>query len=155
MVLSSIAGTTTSMTSASLVSNIDSSVARQVEDRKSLKEVGNMISTEEYVKKYFSDIPIMVEIAKCESRFRHLDRDGRIIRGLENSQDVGVMQINEHYHLDISEKKDLNIYTIEGNTAYARDLYERQGTKPWNSSKACWGKYLAENKDSKSLAINK
>ncbi len=116
----------------------------------SKQEIEAIMSTEQYVKQYFKDIPIMVQIARCESTFRHLDKDGEIHRGIVNNADVGVMQINEFYHLDTAEKKDLDIHTIEGNVAYARDLYERQGTRPWNSSKPCWGKY--ENTD---LAINK
>jgi hypothetical protein len=58
---------------------------------------------------------------------------------------VGVMQINEHYHLDKSVKENYDIYTLEGNAAYARELYQEQGTAPWNSSKACWGKYLKQD----------
>ncbi len=82
----------------------------------------------------------MIEIAKCESRFRHLDQKGNILRGVVNSADVGVMQINEYYHLDTAERQNYNIYSIEGNTAYARALYEKEGTTPWNASKPCWGK---------------
>ena len=149
MVISALTGSTTPITTTTKVSEIDSSVVKQVENRKSLKEISNITSTEEYIKQYFSDIPIMIQIAKCESTFRQLDKDGDIRRGRVNNNDVGVMQINEIYHLDQSIEKNYDIYTLEGNAAYARDLYERQGTKPWNSSKACWGKYL--NKD---LAIN-
>lgn len=108
------------------------------------------MSTEQYVRQYFSDIPIMIQIARCESTFRQLDTDGDIHRGRVNSADVGVMQINEFYHQGKAEKEGLDIHTLPGNVAYARDLYERQGTQPWISSKACWGKY--ENKD---LAVNK
>ena len=145
MVISSITGVTSPVT-VTEVPRVETSAVKEI----SRKEIENMMSTEQYVKQYFSDIPIMIQIAKCESRFRQLDRDGDIHRGEVNSADVGVMQINERYHLDQSVKKDYNIYTIEGNTAYARDLYEREGTQPWASSKACWGKH--ENKD---LAINK
>ena len=131
--------------------SIDSSVVRQMEGRKSNGEIGNMIGTEEYVRQYFSDIPIMVSIANCESNFRQLDKSGEVHRGVKNSADVGVMQINEHYHLDESVRKNYDIYTISGNTAYARKLYEKQGTDPWSSSKTCWGKY--ENKTI-NLAVN-
>lgn len=127
----------------------ESSVVRQYNN----DDVATMMSTEQYVRQYFSDVPIMIQIAKCESHFRQLDTDGDIHRGIVNSADVGVMQINEFYHLDQSQKKNLNIYTVEGNTAYARDLYERQGTAPWNSSKACWGKY-EDSTTSKNLAVN-
>lgn len=116
----------------------------------SKKEVENLMSTEEYVRNYFADIPIMVQVARCESTFRHLDRDGDIHRGRVNSRDVGVMQINEYYHLDTAEDANYNIYTLEGNTAYARKLYMEKGTQPWSSSKPCWGKY----ENSANLALN-
>ena len=112
-----------------------------------------MMSTEKYVKQYFSDIPIMIAIARCESTFRQLDKDGEIHRGVVNNADVGVMQINEFYHLDTAQKKGIDIYTLQGNVAYARDLYEREGTDPWSSSKACWGKYQ-NNSNSSDLAVN-
>jgi hypothetical protein len=95
-------------------------------------------TVEEYVIEYFSDIPIMADIAWCESRFRQFNKRGDIFRGEINEQDVGVMQINEHYHLDTAKKKGYNIYSLEGNLAYARDLYGREGVKPWNSSLKCW-----------------
>ena len=150
MVLSSMAGVTSPITTTDIpkVENnvTESSVVRVIDN----KEIENMMSTEQYVRKYFADIPIMIQVARCESQFRHLDSDGEIHRGVVNPADVGVMQINEHFHLDKSVKENYDIYTIEGNTAYARDLYEREGTKPWNSSKPCWGKYENSN-----LAINK
>ena len=95
---------------------------------------------EQSVRNYFSDIPVMVNIAWCESRFRQFDKDGDAFRGVVNDQDVGVMQINEHYHLDTAEDGNYNIYSVDGNMAYARKLYEKFGTAPWNSSKPCWGK---------------
>ncbi|MBA3733026.1 hypothetical protein H0W91_01485 [Patescibacteria group bacterium] len=149
MVLASISGAQ-SPAQVKELPKVETSVTESsVVKKASNKEIENIMGTEEYVRQYFSDIPIMIRIAKCESTFRQLDKDGKVHRGIVNSRDVGVMQINEHYHLDQANKKDLNIYTIEGNTAYARDLYNREGTQPWSSSKPCWGKY--ENKE---LAIN-
>jgi len=115
----------------------------------SKRDIEKLMSTEQYIRQYFSDIPIMIEIARCESTFRHLDSSGDVHRGRVNNADVGVMQINEYYHLETAEKENYNIYSIEGNTAYARRLYEKQGTQPWSSSKPCWGKYES------ALAINK
>lgn len=94
---------------------------------------------EQYVRIYFSDIPIMAEIAECESRFRHFDADGDVLRGEKNQRDVGVMQINEGFHLDTALEENINLYTLEGNLSYARGLYEQMGTKPWKHSKKCWG----------------
>jgi hypothetical protein len=98
-------------------------------------------NVEKYINDYFADIPILIQIAKCESRFRHLNSQGEILRGTENRSDRGVMQINVHYHGISSEKLGYNIHEIEDNVAYARHLYERQGVKPWMSSSACWAKF--------------
>ncbi len=113
----------------------------QITDTSSKKEVINQkMNIEQAVRSYFSDIPIMVNVAWCESRFRQFDKDGNVFRGEANNQDVGVMQINEHYHLDTATQGNYNLYSVDGNMAYARKLYEKFGTDPWNSSKACWGK---------------
>lgn len=94
----------------------------------------------EYVETYFGDAPILTAIAGCESRFRHFDKNGYIIRGEINWQDVGVMQINEYFHLGAANSLGYNLYSLEGNLAYARYLFEKEGTRPWNASKSCWGK---------------
>lgn len=98
-------------------------------------------TTEEQVRAYFSDMPILAEVARCESQYRQFDTNGQVLRGRVNAQDVGVMQINEKYHLETSQKLGLNIHTLEGNMAYARYLYEKEGTRPWNYSSACWSKH--------------
>jgi hypothetical protein len=112
------------------------------------------MTVEEYVRNYFSDIPVMIEIAKCESRFRQHDKDGDVLRGEENSLDRGVMQINEYYHDEDSNKLGYDILTLEGNTAYARALFEKYGIKPWKSSSRCWGRTAAYS-EYKDLAMNK
>lgn len=98
------------------------------------------MTIEEYVRGYFSDIPVMIEVARCESRFRQHNSSGEVLRGEQNDQDRGVMQINEYYHDYDSEKLGYDILTIEGNTAYARHLYEKYGLSPWKSSSKCWSK---------------
>ncbi|MEI8337844.1 MAG: hypothetical protein WCF92_01705 [bacterium] len=87
---------------------------------------------------YFKDIPVMQDIAYCESRDRQFNPDGTVFRGKVNSDDVGVMQINTYYHADKSETLDMDIFTTEGNLKYARRLFEREGTTPWLSSSKCW-----------------
>ncbi len=150
MVISAIGGVNSPI-SVKDTPKLENSITESSLVRKaSNEEVDNMMSTEKYVRQYFANAPIMIQVARCESHFRQLDSDGEIHRGVVNNADVCVMQINEFYHLDQAQKKNYNIYTLEGNVAYARDLYEREGTQPWSSSKPCWGKY--ENKD---LAINK
>lgn len=97
-------------------------------------------SLKNVVNDYFSDIPELVDVARCESRFRQFDRDGRVLRGVINKGDVGVMQINEYYHGDRAQKLGYDLYSVEGNMAYARFLYEREGLTPWQSSSKCWHK---------------
>ena len=94
---------------------------------------------EAYVKTQFKDEPILVDIARCESTFRQFDPTGNVIRGKVNSKDVGVMQINERYHAEDSAKLGYNIYTLEGNVAFGRYLYDKYGSDPWSSSAPCWG----------------
>ncbi len=147
MIVSAVTGASSPVT-ATVLPKVESSVTESVVVKQSSKkDVENMMGTEQYVRQYFADIPIMIQVARCESQFRQLDSDGEVHRGIVNSQDVGVMQINEHYHLDKSISENFDIYTIEGNTAYARGLYESQGTQPWSSSKPCWGKYVNTKTD--------
>jgi len=98
------------------------------------------LTTEQQVNLYFFDIPIMKDIAFCESRMRQFNSSGEILRGEENRDDVGVMQINKYYHGKTADKKNIDLHTVAGNMAYARYLYEKNGTSDWNASKPCWSK---------------
>ncbi|MEX0930467.1 MAG: hypothetical protein WDZ79_02180 [Candidatus Paceibacterota bacterium] len=95
-------------------------------------------TVKEVVRAYFADAPEMYSVAWCESRVRHFKEDGTLLRGYVDHNDVGVMQINERYHLKRSKELGYNIYSLEGNLAYARVLYEDQGLQPWSASKPCW-----------------
>lgn len=106
------------------------------------KETEKIITTESYVRSYFSDTPILAEVAKCESTFRQFGKDGKPIRGKVNKGDIGVMQINEYYHRDEAEGLGLDIDTLHGNVAYAKHLYETEGLKPWKASSKCWNKAI-------------
>jgi hypothetical protein len=132
------------------VESLSREVLPKKEDEKIATDKNAMV--EKYVKNYFSDIPIMVEIAKCESRFRQYEKDGRVLRGVQNNLDFGVMQINEYYHGEDSAKLGLDIETLEGNTTYARFLYEKYGVSPWSSSSKCWAKSVAYS-EYKELAL--
>ena len=102
-----------------------------------------LTTVKENVASYFKDSPIMVKIAWCESRFRQTGTDGKIVRGKVNPSDIGVMQINTDYHAEKAESMGIDIFTLEGNLAYAKYLYEKQGTAPWNSSSPCWQNEVA------------
>ncbi len=95
-------------------------------------------TTEEIIAQHFAEAPILKRIAACESETRQFNTDGTVLRGWMNPQDVGLMQINEKYHLDTATKLGLDIYTLEGNADYAMYLYKTQGVKPWIHSSHCW-----------------
>lgn len=103
------------------------------------------LNTEKIVRSYFRDLPIMVQIARCESTFTHTLADGSVIRGRVDNDDTGVMQINRRYHERVAVTMNLDLNDIYHNMAYARYLYETEGTRPWNASAPCWGKTLAMN----------
>lgn len=105
------------------------------------KEVAKFIESptvEEYVRERFENYPVMAEVAKCESRFRHFKKNGDIIRGEINNKDIGVMQINEQYHGKTADKLGISLYTLEGNIKYAEYLFKKEGTAPWLASSKCW-----------------
>ncbi|HEY4503652.1 MAG TPA: hypothetical protein VJJ28_00885 [Candidatus Paceibacterota bacterium] len=97
-------------------------------------------AVEKYLREQYADTPILVKIARCESTFSQFDKNGEVVRGKVNRADVGVMQINEKYHAEKAEELGYDIHTIEGNVSYAKYLYERQGSAPWNASSRCWRK---------------
>ncbi len=103
------------------------------------------VGTEAIVRSYFKDTPVMIQIARCESTFRHQLADGSILQGRVDPADTGVMQINKRYHQASATAMGLNLNDIYHNMAYARHLYETQGTQPWSASMPCWGNTLAMN----------
>ena len=102
-------------------------------------------NTENIVRTYFRDIPVMIQVARCESTFRHTLADGSVLRGRVDPRDTGVMQINKGYHEQAALKMGLDVDDIYDNMAYARHLYETQGVQPWSASSPCWGQTLAYN----------
>ena len=100
-------------------------------------------NTEKAVREYFSDIPVMIQVARCESAFRHTLEDGTVLRGKVDGRDTGVMQINSFYHSKAAAELGLNLSDLEDNMAYARYLYETQGIQPWSAASSCWGATLA------------
>ncbi len=97
---------------------------------------------EKEVREFFKGHPVLAEISGCESSFMQFKKNGELVRGRVNPLDVGLMQINEKYHLEKSKSLGYDIYTVEGNLNYALHMYEEDGAQPWSASKACWGPKL-------------
>jgi hypothetical protein len=96
------------------------------------------------VREYFKDAPVMIPIAKCESGFRQFGKGDIALHGGYGGTMIGVYQVSEGVHADFAKAHDMDIYSLEGNLAYARYLYEREGTQPWISSFPCWGSAKAD-----------
>lgn len=97
-------------------------------------------TVEEQVRTFFATTPVMVEIARCESKFKQFSADGGALRGGWGGQMVGVFQFYESVHKSTATSLGFDLATLEGNLSYAKHVYAQQGTAPWNSSKACWEK---------------
>lgn len=92
---------------------------------------------ENRVRQYFSDAPLMAEIARCESRFRQFTDSGKPLDGGAGGM-IGLFQVHAAVHAKYAKSIGMDIYTVDGNLAYARKLYTEEGTDPWLSSFSCW-----------------
>ena len=81
----------------------------------------------------FPTKPVMVEVARCESRLNpRADRKGI---------DVGLFQINQ-VHLGELKRLSLDRLILKDNLTFAKILYNQGGLSAWNMSRHCWGQYL-------------
>jgi hypothetical protein len=79
---------------------------------------------------YFYDIPAMITIAQCESGFKQYFANGSPLYDSSRTY-IGVFQISEKIHTGAAKGMGYDIATLEGNIAYARYLYNKNGTGPW------------------------
>lgn len=85
------------------------------------------------VRTYFADTPVMIEIARCESKFRQFTDAGNVFYGGAGGGMVGVFQFFESIHKAPARALGYDLATVEGNLGYAKHLYNEQGTTPWQS----------------------
>lgn len=79
----------------------------------------------------FNELPAALQrVALCES---HARQSARGPYG-----EVGIFQIHPKYHLKSARALGLDIYNPNDNMAYALILFEKNGLKDWESSRACW-----------------
>ncbi|MDR3642200.1 MAG: peptidoglycan-binding domain-containing protein [Candidatus Doudnabacteria bacterium] len=83
------------------------------------------------VENYFADAPAMVAIARCESGFRQYGINGSPLAGGTAGNYIGIFQISAG-HAPEARALGLDIYSIDGNLAYAKYLFQKQGTEPWS-----------------------
>lgn len=97
------------------------------------------------VSSYFSDIPVMIAIAKCESGPRQFAIGGTPLYAGTGDRMVGIFQIDSSIHTAPALALGFDITTVIGNMGYARYLYGAEGTAPWISSFPCWSYAAASN----------
>lgn len=102
-------------------------------------QVGLNVDVEAKVRAFFYDTSVMIEIARCESKFRQYTDFGNPLYGGAGGQMVGVFQVNAPVHKAYARSIGFDIETLEGNLGYAKHLYQKEGTRPWLSSFPCWG----------------
>jgi len=78
-------------------------------------------------------------ICTCESGLIH-EVNGKVVRGQINSEDIGICQINRFYHGKRATSLGLDLMIKEDNIAFAKLLFNEQGSRPWNWSRSCWEK---------------
>ena len=94
----------------------------------------------EKVRQAFLDVPIMLEVARCESQYKITAHNTKLNK--DGTTDGGIFQLNSIHDEELSSL-GLNKFDPEDNIRFARILYDRSGLRPWNSSKDCWGKHTA------------
>ena len=94
---------------------------------------------EDFVRLTYQDKPVLIEIAECESTFRHWDPETGEPLSNPNSSATGAMQLMASYHREPASNLGWDIDTLEGNLAYAEYLYDTEGVTPWEASRHCWG----------------
>lgn len=104
-----------------------------VENTSTSTNVHNRAAVESRVREYFTDVPVMIEIARCESNFRQFTDGGSVLGGGSGGGMVGVFQLYGDVHDNAATNLGFDINTLEGNIGYARHLYESSGTDPWLS----------------------
>ena len=118
----SLSTTTTTTTATSTKSSASTTIATH-----------DAVAVEKRVREYFADIPVMIEIARCESKFRHYTDSGSVLRGGGSMGMVGIFQFYEVVHKKAALTLGFDIDTVEGNLGYARHLYTQSGSTPWIS----------------------
>jgi len=82
-----------------------------------------------------ADIPepecrLLVKIAWCESRLN----EKAFRKNSNGTADYGLFQLNSYWW------QGWKYYSGKANIKKAIEIYQKEGTRPWQRSKKCWGK---------------
>lgn len=84
------------------------------------------LSIEDMVAAAFPDAPYMVAIARCESHLRQYSAPGVVLMGGGGGNYIGIFQIGRQW-VPTAREMGLDVYTPEGNIAFARYLFDEYG----------------------------
>lgn len=89
---------------------------------------------------WYSNLPVidareMINIAQAESGFNHFDGNGNVLRGVENPDDIGVMQINQVFWGEKARELGYNINDLNGNLQMALYIRKEKGPSAWTTHK--------------------
>ncbi|MFM2339772.1 MAG: hypothetical protein RLZZ360_408 [Candidatus Parcubacteria bacterium] len=121
-------------TASAATSTADRTIATATVDKSTVVETKPPpVVIEAVVTSYFADTPVMIEIAKCESKFRQYTDAGNVFYGGAGGGMVGIFQFYESIHKTTAAALGYDLATVDGNIAYAKHLYKEQGVTPWQS----------------------
>lgn len=83
---------------------------------------------------YEIDEVLARRIIQCESQFNPYAIGVKAVVGT----DIGLFQINTHYHEETMNSMGLDIYDPEDNLKYGFMLLEKDGVRHWHASRSCW-----------------
>lgn len=93
--------------------------------------------------------PLLKAICACESSSAHPWNEprqfinGKPLWSLAGTPDVGACQISLKYHATTTYLMELDVMnSFEDNVAYAKYLFDKEGTKPWRASQKCWQRWI-------------
>ena len=120
---------------SSYIATLNTTVTYSASPEAPVAVVEELSSEERIVKAIHETFPeepeLMVRIARCESSLNPTV--------VSKTKDGGIFQINDFVHGETLKQLDLDPLILEDNLAYARHLYNRNGTRDWYMSKHCWG----------------
>jgi hypothetical protein len=92
------------------------------------------------IKQVFYDAPQMIYVANCESTGLIHRENEKLIISRADGIGAGVFQLQMTVHKQDMEKKGLNPNIFSEYLEFVRHLYDKNGMRPWASSKKCWKK---------------
>lgn len=91
------------------------------------------VTIREKVEREFRDVPRMMKVVQCESKFQQFDSNGKTLRS--KTSDIGIGQINQ-VHWKRAKSLGLDIWnSVDDNIKMMRIVYNEQGISAWSCNR--------------------